>query len=105
MNVHNPFLETGGDTKGGGLFLGNPAMVQNIPCRTSGAPPTAFEAQLADTLMALFSAGSWELDAILPQLEARGCRDRNGSPWTAATFQSQLEESAARLFAAQSGST
>jgi len=38
MNVHNPFLETGGDTKGGGLFLENPAMVQNIPCQTS-APP------------------------------------------------------------------
>jgi hypothetical protein len=104
MSAHNPFLDSGSDNKGGGLFLEDPHAVENIACQTAGASPTDFEAQLADILMAVFSDGVWELDRILPELEARGCRDRNGSPWTAASLQSQLQESAARLFAADAAS-
>jgi hypothetical protein len=99
MSAQNPFLHTGSDNKGGGLFLEDPHAVENIACQTAGASPTDFEARFADILMAVFSAGAWELDQILPELETRGCRDRNGSPWTAASLQSQLQESAARLFA------
>lgn len=102
MLANNPFLEAGAtDIKGGGQFLEEPASVPNIVRQTAGSDPDAFEANLADVLMSIFAEGIWQLQAIVVELGARGCRDADGAPWTEISFSKQLERSAARLFAAQ----
>jgi hypothetical protein len=97
---NNPFLGPGStDGKGGGRFLEEPASVPNIVRQTAANDPEAFEANLADVLMAVFADGIWELQAVVAELRARGCHDVDGAPWTESSFGRQLERSSARLFA------
>jgi hypothetical protein len=99
MRTLNPFLTGSGESKGGGGYLEDPSSVENIAGQTAARPPDSFESRLADALMAVFADGVWELNRVVMELNARGCRDNNGSEWTAAAFQVQLAQSAARLFA------
>lgn len=100
---NNPFLRADPGNKGGGLFIEHPAAVPNIACQTSGSEPDTVEAGLADLLMAVFSDGVWDLEAVLAALEARGSRDSAGSPWTESSLSQHLQQSAARLFATEPG--
>ena len=97
----NPFLTARRESKGGGLYLEDPSSVENIAGQTAAHAPDPFESQLADTLMAVFAQGIWELDRIVVELNCRGSCDNNGSAWTAAAFEEQLARSASRLFAVE----
>ena len=75
--------------------------MQNIVRQTGGRDPEAFEADLADVLMAVFADGIWDLQAVVAELRLRGCHDVDGAPWTEGSFGRQLERSSARLFAVE----
>jgi hypothetical protein len=101
MRACNPFLIASGKSKGGGLYLEDPSSVENIACQTAASAPDLLESRLADVLMTVFADGIWELDRVVEELNARGCRDNSGSAWTAAALQKQLARSASRLFAVE----
>ena len=50
-------------------------------------PPTTFEDLLGDAIERAFSAGHWELDALVTQLNKTGPLGPNGNLWTASSFQ------------------
>lgn len=101
---YNDFLEAGDATKGGGVFLEDPQAIDNIVVQTAGAAPDEFESRLADTLMAVFADEIGDLPDIVAQLNARGCLGRDGSPWSVASLQAQLAQSASLLFSSGSRS-
>jgi len=98
MRTYNPFLIGSAQIRGGGIYLENPASVENIAGQTLARPLDPFESQLADALMDVFCEEIWELEAIVAALTARGCRDSAGSVWTADSLRRQLDDSAARVF-------
>lgn len=99
MALLNPFLSlTDSSGKGGGLFIEDPAAVENIVFQTRGAPLSPFEETLATALMKAYGDGAETLDQLVSALDAQGCTDRAGRPWTAITLTAELAASAA-LFA------
>jgi len=50
--------------------------------------PTDYENMLGDALEAAFSAGAWELDALVARLNADGIRTPDGREWTVENFES-----------------
>lgn len=58
--------------------------------QTRLAPPTAWEDRLADAIEDAFSAGHWELHALVDFVREEGVTDRDDGPWTIDTFRTEL---------------
>lgn len=101
MAQFNPFLraEYRTDSKGGVRTIEHPHNVENIVFQTRGEPLDAFEDDLADQLMTVFGGGAQELSDVVQGLNTAGSRARDGAEWTERSFQDQMAESAAALFA------
>ena len=52
------------------------------PQQARRRPPSEYENRLGDALEAAFSAGAWELHALVERLNAAGLRTPEGSEWT-----------------------
>lgn len=98
MRPYNVFLSAGPGRKGGGLFLEDPATVQNIALQTAAREPDALEVRLAEDMMRVFEQGASELEEVVEALNARASRDPQGHAWTTASLREQLAQSASRLF-------
>jgi hypothetical protein len=96
--LYNGFLEAPDSTKGGGVFLEDPHAVENVVCQTAGRAPDEFESRLADMLMAVFAEDISALPDVVAQLNARGCGDAAGLPWSVDSLQAQFALSASLLF-------
>ena len=101
----NPFLVRSvvSDNKGGGLFIEDPAEVQNVVFQTRGVELSSFEEGLAASLMQAFAAGHVDLPALVAALNASGSTDRDGGSWTPQALEAQLALSAAQLFVVADG--
>lgn len=98
MRAYNVFLSAPPSRKGGGLFLEDPAMVENIALQTAAREPDALEVRLAEEMVRAFEEGASELEQLVEALNARGSRDARGHAWTATSLREQLALSASRLF-------
>lgn len=81
---HNPYLASNnqraeGPAKGS---IDAPGQLPNIIWQTRPAPPTPFENALGDALEQVFEAGATELPDVVAGLNANGCMDPDGKPWT-----------------------
>lgn len=54
-------------------------------------PPTVYENELGDALEAAFSAGSWDLDALVARLNEYGLRTPDGQEWSTDRFQTIMK--------------
>lgn len=61
------------------------------PIQSRSAEPTDYENRLADALEAAFGAGIRELPALIARLNADGVRAPDGTAWTEASFQAEME--------------
>jgi hypothetical protein len=81
--TYNPFLKPADPTtKGGELTIEHPATATNIPWQTRPALPTDEENALADSLMAIFVQGAWELSEVVAALNRQGPPPVSGGAWT-----------------------
>jgi hypothetical protein len=53
-------------------------------------PPTDYENLLGDAIEAAFTAGHWELDALVAKLNEDGIRTPDGEPWTLERFKAVM---------------
>ncbi len=53
--------------------------------------PGAYESKLADALEAAFTAGHYELEALVAALNRAGMHAPNGAAWTAESFQAEIK--------------
>ncbi|HML83238.1 MAG TPA: hypothetical protein PKE37_15905 [Thiomonas arsenitoxydans] len=60
--------------------------VRNIVWQTRGEEPSAFERDLADTLINVFGSGVTSLPEVVAGLDAAGLRQQNGARWTQESF-------------------
>lgn len=84
---------------GGGGFIEDPRVVENIVFQTRALPLDSFESALADALMAAFGEGAETLEQLADRLNANGNADRAGAPWTEESLAIQLKQSGDALFA------
>jgi len=64
--------------------------IRNVVWQTRAAPPTDYEAKLADGLMAAFDDGAQDLAGVAARLNAMQVRAADGSAWTAAALAAEL---------------
>lgn len=64
----------------------------NGPAGFLDRPPTMWEEEFADTLMAILATGAHELDAIVAGLNRSRTRPPDGGPWTVACFTTLIRE-------------
>jgi phenylpropionate dioxygenase-like ring-hydroxylating dioxygenase large terminal subunit len=76
-------------------FSAQPAERFLNPHQARRRPATSFEDLLGDSLERGFAAGHWELDALVQYLNDTGAQAPNGTPWTAASFCSLMEQASA----------
>ncbi|MDB5411490.1 MAG: hypothetical protein JWL84_6402 [Rhodospirillales bacterium] len=69
-------------TKGGELTIEHPATATNVVWQTRPAPLTDEENALADSLMAIFVKGAWELSDVVAALNEMGPPPVAGGAWT-----------------------
>jgi hypothetical protein len=60
------------------------------PQQAQRRAPTDYENLLADAVEAAFTAGAWELDALVARLNADGIRTPSGAEWTTENFEKTL---------------
>jgi hypothetical protein len=68
-----------------------PSEIENIAWQTRGEAPSAYEAALTDALEEMFGAGIESLPDIVAGLNDRKVLAPDGSPWTEASFQSEIK--------------
>lgn len=56
------------------------------PHQARRRPPTDYENLLGDAIEAAFTAGAWELPALVARLNEDGIRTPDGQPWTEERF-------------------
>lgn len=105
MPENNCFLASSrAATFGGGGVIEDPRAVENIVFQTRAAPPTAFEARLAEDLMAVFGGGAVHLAEVVRGLNEVGSIDPHGLAWTEQSLAAQLRDAGDALFATIGGS-
>ena len=83
---HNPFLKPGPANARGGV-----EKRENIEWQNRADPPTEFENGLGDALEQIFAKGIDQLADVIKELNQAGLRDRDGKPWTEASFQAEMK--------------
>ncbi|MBZ0216395.1 MAG: hypothetical protein K8F25_07580 [Fimbriimonadaceae bacterium] len=68
----------------------NPDTVENIVWQTRHAPPSDYENQLGDALVAAFDQGVEDLEPLVAKLNEFGTLAPDGQPWTVATFEAEM---------------
>lgn len=63
----------------------------NARRQTQFADPTEWEDRLADAIEAAFTAGAWDLPALVDAVREQGVTDPDGLPWTIETFRTELD--------------
>jgi hypothetical protein len=85
-----PWLRPRPDEAGGKGWIEPPGEVANIEWQTRAAPPTEYENQLGDALVACFGAGVVEVSALVARLNEMGVRAPDGTAWTVASFEREM---------------
>ena len=85
-----PWLQPRPSEAGGKGWIERPEAVANIEWQTRPAPPSDYENQIGDALVACFGAGITELDALVARLNEMGVRDAAGAAWTAESFEREM---------------
>lgn len=90
-NVHlKPWNTPKPNAVAGQGHIETPSQVENIVWQTRAAPPTEYEAWLADALEVAFDAGIEDLDGIVAKLNELGVRTQDGQAWTVDAFTAEM---------------
>jgi hypothetical protein len=65
---------------------------ENLAWQTRDHAPTAYENALGDAIEAAFEAGADSSAAMAEHLNSQGVHAPDGSPWTAASFETVMRE-------------
>lgn len=94
MTDHNPLLKPWllprPNEAGGKGWIERPGEVVNLEWQTRAAPPSQYETQLGDALVACFGGGIADLDGLVARLNEMGVRSPDGTQWTAASFEREM---------------
>lgn len=85
-----PWRKPQPNNAGGKGVIERPGQAENVVWQTRSAPPTDYEAALADALVATFEEGVEELEPLVERLNARGVHAPDGRPWTAESFEREI---------------
>ena len=92
---HNPYLkpwrEPRANPSAGKGVLEEPGAVENIAWQTRAEPPSQYESELADALMACFESGVEALPDLVCALNERGVLAPDGSTWSEDSFQQEMQ--------------
>lgn len=72
-------------------LIQKPGEVQNLVWQTRSAEPTSYELSLSAALIEAFGSGAEERSEVVSHLNAQGVFSPNGSPWTEASFEQEME--------------
>jgi len=67
-----------------------PDQVENIVWQTRAAPPTDYENQLGDALVAAFDGGIEDIEPLVTKLNELGVRAPDGRNWTVESFEAEM---------------
>jgi hypothetical protein len=95
---YNSYLSGTSDPKGGGRYIEEPALVENIVFQTRGGPLDPFEDALALAMTAAFDSGAFEFAELVADLNAADSCDRDGAAWTEASLDAELDRLSEALF-------
>lgn len=94
MLDHNPQLKNWTriipSSEAGQGHIEHPGGFDNRVWQNRQRAPEPFELDLLATLQDVFETGAEALDDVIDGLNARDCRDRQGHPWTEASFLKEM---------------
>jgi hypothetical protein len=85
-----PWMRPRPHESGGKGEIERPREVVNVTWQTRPAPPTEYENQLGDALVACFSGGVTELGELVARLNTMGVLAPDGVPWTEDRFEREI---------------
>lgn len=91
---HNPFLKPWHRARpnqvAGKGRVETPETAENIVWQTRAAPPSAYENELADALVACFESGIEDLAPLVARLNEMGVVAPDGEAWTQESFEREM---------------
>jgi hypothetical protein len=91
---HNPLLKPWTrprpDAAAGKGWIEYPDAVVNVEWQTRAAPPSEYETQLGDALVACFAGGIDEAGALVARLNEMGVLAPDGARWTVTSFEREM---------------